>query len=297
MDKSEMFKKENEKRYVTTFNNKDKHPQEWIESIDCYTFEKALNMILDDCMNSSTEKLFLDVLKECLENAFGDYPTFKYTEEQVDFLLKVIKEGYDFRWLTGDLIGHDLDKMLVIFKGMKEQKINVKNNIFYNKKEKHLLQKAILDNKHVDALFRPGYWDLTCGVDYTKLMYKLGYDIIEVNKRVFSIYKDSEPLCVVNKNLISLPYVKLIQTLVCDNVNIEDYLKYNLDEVQIQVHMKLSKLCNISVARILNLDREILMKFLDCRVSDLGNLSHKIMLDIEKQYSIITMLNNKLYRK
>lgn len=40
-----MFKKENEKRYVTTFNNKGKHPQEWIESIDGYTFEKALNMI------------------------------------------------------------------------------------------------------------------------------------------------------------------------------------------------------------------------------------------------------------
>ena len=297
MDKSEMFKKENEKRYVTTFNNKDKHPQEWIESIDGYTFEKALNMILGNYINPSTEKLFLYLLRECLKNVFGDYPSFKYTEEQVDFLLKAIKEGYDFRWLTGDLIEHDLDKMLIIFKGMKEQKINVKNNIFYNKNEKHLLQKTILDNKHADALLKPGYWDLPCGVHYTKLMYKLGYDIIEVDNRRFSIYKDGETLCIANKNLISLSYVKLIQNLVCDNVNIEDYLKYNLDEVQIQVHMKLSKLCNISVARILNLDREILMKFLDCRVSDLGNLSHKIMLDIEKQYSVITMLNNKLYRK
>ena len=47
----------------------------------------------------------------------------------------------------------------------------------------------------------------------------------------------------------------------------------------------------------MKLDENIIGKLLACKPSKLGECSHKLMKEMEKQYNVILDLNNKLYRK
>lgn len=265
--------------------------------IEGESFEEALDMFLCGIMEDETKDLFLSLLKYCLESAStlneSNEKINKYTTGQIDFLLEVLNEGYDFRWLTGC----SLDSMKKIFEEMKKQKAIIRDGMSYSKNKKLLFQETLLSKKNLEPLFRIGYWSSFAGIEYTKFLYNLGYNIVEGESHNSILLKDDKPLCILNKDLADYLYLRTLKDLVKNDINIEPYLKANANSVQIMVHIKIPSQCNISVEDIMKLNNELLGKFLECKPSKLGECSHKLMKEMEKQYNVILDLNNKLYRK
>lgn len=294
----DIFSDENISRYRLEYSKTDKYPENLIlVEFDEEPFEEVLNMFLCGLLKDDAKILFLNVLKYCLNNATleteNGIKTSKYTKEEIDFLLEVLNEGYDFRWLTCC----SLDSMKKIFEEMKKQREIINNGMYYNKNKKLLLQETLLSKKNLEPLFRIGYWSSFAGIEYTKFLYNLGYNIVEGEFHNSILLKDDKPLCILNKDLVDYPYLRTLKDLVKNDINIEPYLKANANSVHIKVHIKISSQCNISIEDVMKLDNQILGKFLECKPSKLGEYSHKLMKEMEKQYNVILDLNNKLYRK
>lgn len=294
----DIFSDENISRYRLEYSKTDKYPENLIlVEFDEEPFEEALDMFLCGIMRDETKDLFFSILKYCLSNTLtldsDNKKINKYTTEQVDFLIEVLNEGYDFRWLTGC----NLDNMKKIFEEMKKQKPIVRSGMYYNKNKKLLFQETLLSKKNLEPLFRIGYWSSFAGIEYTKFLYNLGYNIVEGEFHNSILLKEDKPLCILNKDLVDYQYLRTLKDLVEKDINIEPYLKANANSVHIKVHIKISSQCNISVEDIMKLNNELLGKFLECKPSKLGEYSHKLMKEMEKQYNVILDLNNKLYRK
>lgn len=298
----DIFSDENISRYRLEYSKTDKYPKNLIlVEFDKEPFEEVLNMLLCGLLKDDSKILFLNVLKYCLNNEVleteNGVKTSKYTKEEIDFLLEVLEEGYDFRWLTGRSKEHNLDRMKKIFEEMKKQREIINSGMYYNKNKKLLFQETLLNGKHLDPLFRIGYWSSFAGIEYTKLLYNLGYNMIENEHYNTVLLKDDKPLCIIDREIVDYPYLEVLKDLIKVDVNIEPYLISNANVVQIKVHSKLFSKCNISIEEVMKLDENIIGKLLACKPSKIGECSHKLMKEIEKQYNVILDLNNKLYRK
>lgn len=257
------------------------------------TFDEALENYFGGWYNSYNINLFFSIIKYCLENSkITDIKTnsrvARYTQEQVNFCLIALTEGFDYRDCYLD---KDISKMEKVLNVMKEHKKEVKSYLKYNGSS-HLLHEVILTDRNTEPLIGSHFWKITHDGEYfTNAMYRLGFDIRKDEKEIYLV-NDNKYLCTIDENLIDEYYIDKLLELPIDKIVYCIANKANTNTIICYNH--LSKYYDISIEDIDFLDCKNVNKLVELDKDNIKEYIHNLLVESKKKYKAIENLEDKL---